>query len=290
MSYILDALKKSEREKTLGQVPTLETVISDGAKKQRSGTPWWINVLVFVVALIAVLGVLKLTNLVDFSNSKSSSDDTIAASSESEPVQDDSNQQTQSDLTLVDNNDVSTQGVQTQTDLVQTNQVQQDEQAEQAQIEQVEPQPPIPQAEEIVELGQSELTAQADQGVVSDQQSAQQTIEMVAEPAEMVESVEPVETVEPVIAESPQPVEQATQVAVSEQVEEDNYETDLHQELRSISVNVVSYSSEATQRFVMLDLTIYKEGDLLPNDAEVLTIIRNGAIVEFKNKRYLLKP
>ena len=64
----------------------------------------------------------------------------------------------------------------------------------------------------------------------------------------------------------------------------------IHDGLRDISVNVVSYSSDARQRFVMLDLTIYKEGDQLANNAQIVEIIRTGAIVEFQNKRYLLKP
>ena len=69
MSYILDALKKSEREKTLGQVPTLESVVSDGAKKKRTGTPWWLNLVVFFVTLIAVFGILNMAGLINFSGS-----------------------------------------------------------------------------------------------------------------------------------------------------------------------------------------------------------------------------
>jgi len=50
MSYILDALKKSERERAKGNIPTLETVPDSGAGRRAL----WVGVLIGAGALLLV--------------------------------------------------------------------------------------------------------------------------------------------------------------------------------------------------------------------------------------------
>jgi general secretion pathway protein B len=55
MSYILEALRKAERERNLGQVPTLEAKTADAAPSPRSVWPW-----LLAGALVVNAGVLAL--------------------------------------------------------------------------------------------------------------------------------------------------------------------------------------------------------------------------------------
>ncbi len=297
MSYILDALKKSEREKTLGQVPTLETVVADGAKRESQGTPWWLNLLVFVLVLLAVLAGMYFTGLINIDSKKQTL--TAAAPSTSETTSSQANQPTET----VQVEQIAPEPVeQTQISNQQVDQVQQ-----------IQQQPAV-----TTETEQSELTAQQNNLQATSQpqiepepaqtvieQSVEQTVQ-AQQAAELEEiALAQQQTLIQQQAEELAALQQTQQQAVSEPVEEvpeqnqqvavavsnnNDYEEVLHQNLRNVSVNVVSYSSDARQRFVMLDLTIYKEGDSLPNGADIVEIMRTGAIVEFQNKRYLLKP
>ena len=285
MSYILDALKKSEREKTLGQVPTLETVVADGAKRQSQGTPWWLNLLVFVLVLLGVLVGMYYAGLINIGKKENN----FAATAPSSGETTDSQFAQQTPPSQIEQ--IAPEPVEQVQDLdQQVNQIQQEQQqaeptaqqnnllAENQQQVQSEPKPSnteqsVEQAAELEEIAQAQqqtLIQQQAEELAALQQAQQQAIQEQAE-------------------EIPEQPEQNQQVAVAESNNND-YEQVLHQSLRNVGVNVVSYSSDARQRFVMLDLTIYKEGDSLPNGADIVQIQRTGAIVEFQNKRYLLKP
>ena len=66
MSYILDALKKADRERTLGKVPDLETV--DWPARQQSRSQLWLWVL---GALLVINGLFVSLALLDRTNSES---------------------------------------------------------------------------------------------------------------------------------------------------------------------------------------------------------------------------
>lgn len=53
MSYILDALKKSERERSLGHVPTLNTVYSDPQRAAKRRWFWLVLALLILLTLVA---------------------------------------------------------------------------------------------------------------------------------------------------------------------------------------------------------------------------------------------
>ena len=283
MSYILDALKKSEREKTLGQVPTLETVVADGAKRQSQGTPWWLNLLVFVLVLLGVLVGMYYAGLINIGKKENNFAATAPSSGEITDSQ--SAQQTQtSQIEQITPEPVEqVQQLNQQVNQIQQEQQQSEPTAQQNNLlaekqQQVQPEPvtteqSVEQAAELEEIPQAQqqtLIQQQAEELAALQQAQQQAIQEQAE-------------------EIPEQPEHNQQVAVAESNNND-YEEVLHQSLRNVGVNVVSYSSDARQRFVMLDLTIYKEGDSLPNGADIVEIQRTGAIVEFQNKRYLLKP
>lgn len=303
MSYILDALKKSEREKTLGQVPTLESVISDGAKKQRTGTPWWLNVIVFFVTLIAVTGILKMAGLIDLTGlekavsqqagqSEEMVSDTTTSVTAVEPA--DAGTSTGTSAALSTQIDLIPElAIEPQTSSVDTGQAEtvplQDE-MENSQLAEVRQNPQALQTlPEDSSASNPQDTTQNTGGQQIEEQSAQETAQEIAELAEQIEA----QQIEAQLLED----QAASNLALATQAPatpvqqlQPQYEEVIHDSLRNISVNVVSFSSDARQRFVMLDLTIYKEGDELPNNAQIVEIIRTGAIVEYQNKRYLLKP
>ena len=279
MSYILDALKKSEREKTLGQVPTLETVISDGAKKQPTGTPWWVNLLVFLGVLLAILVIMYFAGLINFDSKKE------AFSNSSSPAQ---NNQVQTEVNQPET------VTQTATAVIEQEVEQPDPVGQQSIVEPVQQEVTLPVEPEIQQAVDTEAKeraaeiaeiAAAQQQALAKQEADELAVQQLTQP-EVAEVQAPTQQAEP---ETQQQV-QIEEAAVVQQSQNNDYEEALHQSLRNIAVNVVSYSSDARQRFVMLDLTIFKEGDSLPSGAEIIEIQRTGAIVEFQNKRYLLKP
>jgi len=294
MSYILDALKKSEREKTLGQVPTLESVVSDGAKKQRSGTPWWLNLIVFFVTLIAVVGILNMAGLINFSSSENSASQQTGTSEVSvsgvdmkepavEPVVADPETVLSEELLT----DLSIQSQQNVTAATHVNQ-------STANALQAQETPP-PQSPDTMQATETQMTdvlseVSTDVSPTNDAQLGEpenNTAQQAEELAALSQQFEAQKQLEQANSNN---ANAGRQQAGIEQQSQPQYEEVIHNDLRDISVNVVSYSSDARQRFVMLDLTIYKEGDQLANNAQVMEIIRTGAIVDYQNKRYLLKP
>lgn len=59
MSYILDALRKSERERSLGAVPDLETVQQERPALQRVRWPWLVGILLLLNVAIGVAFFLR---------------------------------------------------------------------------------------------------------------------------------------------------------------------------------------------------------------------------------------
>ncbi len=57
-----------------------------------------------------------------------------------------------------------------------------------------------------------------------------------------------------------------------------------------LDINVVSYSSDAERRFIMVDQRIYKEGAQLPGGAVVEEITVDGPILSFAGRRFLKTP
>jgi general secretion pathway protein B len=297
MSYILDALKKSEREKTLGQVPTLESVVSDGAKKQRSGTPWWLNLIVFVVTLLAVVGILKMAGLIDLSRfektvsqqsepPEESLDNAVMNEPAAEPVVADPEAEISAELfTETELSAVTALEDQRSTTNVKQNQdAPLPEPAADIQAREVQAQPQIAEVLPDASFGNSPAGDSGQVGTVEDnnQQTEEEFAALLAEELAALTRAQQFE--------AQQKLEQANSGDDIAAEQQPQFEEVIHNDLRNISVNVVSYSSDARQRFVMLDLTIYKEGDQLANNAQVVEIIRTGAIVEYQNNRYLLKP
>jgi general secretion pathway protein B len=293
MSYILDALKKSEREKTLGQVPTLESVISDGAKKQRSGTPWWLNLLVFFVAFFAVFGIMKMTGLINSpapenqvtQQPSGSANDTESNASRASSA--DSQNETQASGQVVSQTDqtadaaakVEPSAVRAGESDAEDNDIVNDRQTKTPGLTDAETEAQLSGGSNVMQdvpVPDDEITRQLEQ----------EAEELAALELKAQQQNEQRQTAQATSGS----LGAGQQQADVNQPTQPQYEEALHDSLRGISVNVVSYSSNARQRFVMLDMTIYKEGDQLANTAQLLEITRTGAIVEFQNKRYMLKP
>lgn len=65
---------------------------------------------------------------------------------------------------------------------------------------------------------------------------------------------------------------------------------DVVRSMPPMNVNVVSYSRTPSQRFVMLNQAIYREGDDLGNGITIDEITADGPIVNWDGGRYLIKP
>jgi len=57
-----------------------------------------------------------------------------------------------------------------------------------------------------------------------------------------------------------------------------------------LTVNVLSWSADAQRRFVMIDLKVYHEGDVLKAGPKVEQITEDTVVVSFRNYRFILRP
>ena len=264
MSYILDALKKSEREKTLGQVPTLETVVSDTGHEHRARSQAWIVVPVLLVALAGLVFMYQsgTFNLLSLNPEDTPNPQDTAESNNAAPA--------------------------------------------------VRPEPEkTAPADEVTAAGDQENTSQLPAKITqpaSGQDNAPPLSagRLAAPPAESVLQIPPQEAVgttapvaknvsepgdQPQPSQSPEPGQDSAEPGPQDPgTAAAGYDTVLPDALRNINVNVVTWSPQPRQRFTMLDLTIYKEGDTLPNGADIREIIQTGVIVDFQEQRYLLRP
>lgn len=209
MSYILDALKKSERERSLGHVPTLSTVHSYPKSHASRRWSWLVLVLSIMLVLIgvAIYGVMFWGQ-----------DDVVQSASEKTHTE----------------------------------------------------------------------SASASAGRVSQPQK----------PASPAATKPALTNVDPPQAEMkrPEPVEPpSSRVATTTQSSSsyptlDDLDEGMRQRLSNIVVNVVSYSEQPSRRFVMINQKIYRRGQSVNGQLEVVAIKPQGAILRFQGREFLAVP
>lgn len=60
--------------------------------------------------------------------------------------------------------------------------------------------------------------------------------------------------------------------------------------LPDLSINALSYSTNQTKRFVMINQSIFKEGDDLGNGISIEEITSSAIILNFESMRIIMQP
>ena len=70
----------------------------------------------------------------------------------------------------------------------------------------------------------------------------------------------------------------------------DSLPADLRQSLPALHLDVHGYAAKPAERFVVINLQRYRIGDSLPEGVQVVDIVPQGVILEFRGTRFLLPP
>jgi hypothetical protein len=66
--------------------------------------------------------------------------------------------------------------------------------------------------------------------------------------------------------------------------------SEIRRNLPDLVVNVLSWSTDPERRFVMINLKVYHEGDVLKAGPRVEQITEDNVVASFRGYRFLLHP
>ncbi|TVS13147.1 MAG: hypothetical protein EA419_02415 [Wenzhouxiangella sp.] len=286
MSYILDALRKSDAQRRLGQVPDLDSApapVAGQARPRRRG----LLVLTVVLVLAAVIGLgLSQTQPREAWRMLVGTSGEAPAEAEPEPA------------TIADPERVAREpngelsvAAPAEPEAPASEAVAESEQRGLRRISRPAPQPHAPVV--VPEGGRERLveTAEEAQRLIEAEEAAaalaeayrRQTAEDQAEPPATASSREPAGTApssdDPSWApESPQFVS-VWDLPLS-----------IRRELPELSLSIHVFSAEPGGRFVLINGERRLEGDDLGEGASLVEIRRDGALIDFRDYRFLLEP
>lgn len=266
MSYILEALRKAERERQLGEAPTLSDVIYDAPSKGRNGWPWLVALLLLLNA--GLMGYFWLNGwgqnppiatsaLADPTPPKVSADEKPATRIASAPT---------SNAPMAASPKVITPAIK----------------------------PLLNPAKK------SSLSREALEGESSPSKNSNKALgteQANRRPANAPNT--------PIIdkafvrgEQEPEPVNEPPPVAnweIPKAVESEpganlpslrEMPDDIQQKLPDIKINVLAYSSEPEERFAIINMVRYNRGEHLPGGAVLREIQANGVVLELNGKRF----
>lgn len=70
----------------------------------------------------------------------------------------------------------------------------------------------------------------------------------------------------------------------------DDLPSSMRQQLPQMALNVVSYSRNDEKRFVMIDQKIYREGESVPGGMTIEEITEDGPVMTWRGRRFLMRP
>lgn len=89
----------------------------------------------------------------------------------------------------------------------------------------------------------------------------------------------------------PQGNQRKQQAADSGEVQSsDDLPSSMRQQLPQMALNVVSYSRNDDKRFVMIDQKIYREGESVQGGMTIEEITEDGPIMSWRGRRFLMRP
>jgi len=266
MSYILDALQRSDNERTVSHVPTL----GSGRKARRRRRTDWRQTLVGLLAIGLILLFLAFwfrAQLADMITDLRGGDDVqagLAANAPPPPKPQTSDPQ-------------ATQAPgqpRARTETVRI-QVPQPAPRQRAPAQRVAPAQRAVVNEEVYSRSTGQMAQPAGQ---SNAQSVQETVQNAIQPAPASSSPENTVSVQ---------TEQANQDEVEDS---NNLPSNVRRDLPQMQLNVVSYSSNPEKRFVMIDQKILREGDSAPGGMTIEEITSDGPVMAWRGRRFLMRP
>lgn len=287
MSYILDALRKSDAQRRLGQSPDLGSVPPGAAPPPRFNRGPFRAGLVLVIVLVAAATVFV------FTREDADPDTKVVDAPAEQPIVDEARDDAPVAPAVTD-------GEPTDPD-------------PEAAMAAAEPPPPedrrspaqqpvtvvsrpaarrpgerpvptgerervVESAEEAQRLIEAELAASAD---------AAREAEGVREPAP---AHEPESVAETVPAPPPEPEPEAWTPERSDFVRVWDLPLSVRRDLPKLDLSIHVFSSEPESRFVLINGERRIEGDELEQGARLIEIRRDGALVDFRDYRFLLEP
>lgn len=292
MSYILDALRKSESQRRLGQPPDLDA--APGLPESRSGPglrSWqWVTTAISLTVVAVVVGLYGFGPF-DWPRSdeptarveraaqeptetaspqteagapdSESASEAVEASEQPEPVE-------RRRRTVVDRRSPSQEPATSVT----------------------RPAPARPGA---VATPPPVIPEGARERLVTDAQQAQQLIEAESEAASAAETPTEQEATaeavaDPLPEQSSEPSDEDWTPERAEHLEAWELPFAVRQELPELNLSIHVFSAEPSERFVLINGERRQEGESLGGGARLAEISRQGALVDFRDYRFLIKP
>lgn len=277
MSYILDALKKSEKERAVGNVPTLDIVYDRPPRPRRSsGKRWRLISIVIFVGVVSAVGYVYKTEI-----------SAVVAKYTSDNGSDTPKVLTRTS-TGGNQKPKPTQAVATRqnTGLIKR------------------PRYATKQTSEISKLANTQNpkpTKTAANSTPTDKNSVSNSVAKVnTQQREAKSAVIPLSNAKSINRSNTGAVKPvSTSVGVEKSnnsrtqlklVTIDDLEPAFRKNVPVVNIQAVSYSENDARRFVMIDQHIYKEGDELKNGLRVEQVTPDGPVVSFRGRRFMLRP
>lgn len=291
MSYILDALRKSEDQRRLGQSPDLSAAPVTASSGSASSSKWRIAiVVVLVIALIALAGYWL---FIDRPEQGASDVPEAAQSTESSPADTSSDarqavseQDSEAEPPVREPAEESAPAQRRRRTIIDRRSPNQ-----QPATAVSRPAPARPGAVRtpppVVPPGEREqLIADPEQARRLIEAQTQSEPENVrdAEPAASVRSVAPTESSD---AEAEDGEWEPERI---EFLEKWDLPLSVRQELPELDLSIHVFSGQAADRFVLINGERRLEGAALGDGVRLSEIVRQGAIVEFRDYRFLIRP
>lgn len=255
MSYILDALRKADRERNLGQTPNIDAVVEPAAAPTQKRNWLWPIVAVNTLALLIILWLVM--------DSRESPDDATAVNRDANAEQ----PAAPSPANIAP--DASASAVSEPVVDAEKNEAVTESDEDSAE-DIIDPPPAIETAEQAVNR-----TEKPRPSVV--QQQAPNTLEPTTE----------------ITTPPPAPVEQAASEqpanTYSSLPELRDLPLDVQRQLPVLEMNAHFYTSEPTRRFAVINLNRYRQGEQLDEGPDLEAITREGIVLNWRGERFILK-
>jgi len=264
MSYILDALKRSEEERNRGHVPTLQTVYYENDDRSLEFLHTTTGRLLLVALLLAVAALVYSNRQSVISAYDRFFGNPSAAVSETQVVQPVQNETSAPPI----------------------------EPAQSARTQQPEPvntmvaQEPNPEATPAPPAQPQATNSTATGTTVGSEQAAGAQVSQVAES----QSVQPVPG--PAPAQTAAIVDQNTGSDAGRRRVKTKHDlpADVKRSIPKLALSVVSYAADPQKRFVMVESEIYYEGEEMTENLIIESITPDGPIVTWRGHEFLLQP
>lgn len=274
MSYILNALKKSEQQRQAVQPETIESKILEQQVAEGRKIPTW--VIGLVVVNICFIGFFVWSSLIEGDDSKSQ----VEATSELKPDPVEIKQPLQVEVPIVNalnknpETDISEHIEKQQKSIAQLVNKQQQQKRTQAVLKKKKPKVSLP----VIKTKPKPKVKLAD---VADKKQGTETIDL-PKIADVVprEKIETKIRIKDVIVKRPK-------------TEKTPYLSELSYDFRrtvpDVDINVFVYSEDETKRFIMINMQKYHEGEQIKEGMDLKGIRRDSLVVEYNGRVFRIK-